>query len=236
MLTAYLTQFQNLIQAPSSPVPLISTAQATTYINTARGQVAGEGECVRVYASLETATNVQQYPFSDITFPSGTQGVQGVLNVRMMTYAVASGQKRVILRPWEWFNDFIVGQPVPVAGFPHYWAQFGQGALGTLWVNLPDTAYSLSLDCVCYPLPLASDSDYEAIPYLWTDAVPYYAAWLGLQSVQRQADADMMMKRFEDLMGRARRSVTSSVLPGQYAQGPDPMMANRLGVQPQRGA
>jgi hypothetical protein len=240
VLTAYLTQFQNLIQAPSSPIPLISTAQATTYINTARGQVAGEGECIRVYASLTLAAPTQQYPFASIALPAGTLGVAGVLNVRMATYAVAGGQKRVVPREWEWFNDFVLATPVPVAGPPQYWAQFGQGASGTLFFNLPDEAYTIALDTVCYPSPLATDGDPEAIPYLWTDAVPYYAAWLGLMSLQRQADADNrangMMKRYEDLMARARRAATPSVLPGQFAQGPDPMAANRLGIQPGRGA
>ena len=234
MLNAYLTQFNALIQAPNSPIQLISTTQATTYINTARGQVATEGECIRNYATLALAAATQQYPFSLIALAAGTIGVAGVINVRMAGYQIAAGQRRIVQREWEWFNRYVLQNPAPVPGPPRYMAQFGQGANGTLWFNLPDISYVVALDAVCLPSALAVDSDPEAIPYQWTDAVPFYAAWLGMMNEQRQGDAEAMMKRYQELMRRARGAATPSVTPHQYAQGPDLTLANQLGLQ-QRG-
>jgi hypothetical protein len=239
MLNAYLSSFTNLIQAPSAPVPLISAAQATAYINSARGQVASEGECIRVYSTLAVTAASQQYAFSAITVPAGTQGVQGVLNVRLANYSIpgaSSGAIYIRPRPWEWFQLYHLSKSTPVAAPPAVFAQYGQGALGTLWFNLLDTDYTVNLDTVCYPIPLVDDTTFEAIPYLWTDAVPYYAAWLGMMQEQRQSDADRMMERYKDLMQRARKGSTPSVLPGIYAQGDDPFMTNRLGISPARGA
>lgn len=235
MLTAYQQQFNALIQAPSSPKPLITADAATVYINTARGQVAGEAGCIRVYATLEITPASQQYPFSAIVFPAGTQGVQGVFNVRLGNYVVASGYQLLRPRPWEWYHSYILSQPVSTAGPPKVFAQYGQGALGTLWFNLSDSDYTVNLDTVCYPVPLVNDATFEALPYLWTDAVPYYAAWLGMMNEQRQGDADKMMERYRDLMQRARQAATPTLLPGLYQGGADPFLANRLGLSQGRG-
>ena len=44
MLTAYLNATAILLQNPVAPTSLYSTANLTTFINTARGQLAGESE------------------------------------------------------------------------------------------------------------------------------------------------------------------------------------------------
>lgn len=232
MLAKYQALFQNLIQYPAPPTPLISNDQATVYINAARGQVALEAECIRVFATLAIVPGTQQYPFSAIKFPAGTSGVQGVQDVRLVNYAVAGGQQRVIGREWEWFNRYILANPVPVPGAPIVWAQYAQGANGTIFVNEPDTDYTLFLDTVCYPIDLVDDSTVEAIPYQWTDAVPFWAAWLGFQTLTRQTDADKMMANYRELVQRARRAATPSVLPHQFEQSTDYTLPNKLGMQP----
>ena len=237
VLSTYQAQFVNLIQSLGSPIPLISTAQSTVYINSARVQIAAEAKCIRNYATLALVVNQQQYNFSTIVFAPATSGVQVVMNVEMAGFTVpaTTGQRIVVQREWAWFNRYVLQNPVPVAGPPRYWAQFGQGALGTLWFNLPDFTYVINLDTVCLPLPLATDTDPEAIPYQWTDAVPFYAAWLGMQQEQRQGDAEMMLQRFKMLMQRARAAATPEVTPTVYSQVPDVTMANQLGIRPGGG-
>lgn len=228
MLFAYRQQVQRLlrdtIQARFNPSDLDS------YINTARGQVALEGECIRNYASLTLAIGAQQYPFSSIVLATGTSGVAGVMNVRMATYQAAGGARRITSREWEYFNEFVLNNPVPVPGEPYEWAQYGQGAAGTLFFPLPDAYYFVNLDTVCYPLPLATDADPEAVPYAWTDAVPYYAAYVALLTAQQADAAAAMLKLYQTFAARARGFAVPSVLPHQYQQAPDPMAANRLGV------
>jgi len=231
VLTAYENSVLSLLQAPSSPVPLVPTATIDQYINTARGQVAGQGKCIRQYATLILATGVRTYPFSAVTFAAGTQGILGPNDARMIWYLVASGQKLIVPEPFEWFAQYRLNNPVPSSGPPTEWAQLGQGQLGTLFFDpLPDFPYVCPLDVECAPSLLVDNNSPEAIPPLWQDAVPFYAAWLALMQLQRQADADMMMKRFQELMSRARQAATSDVLPDNFEQTPDLTLGNKLGA------
>lgn len=244
MLTSYLAATNALLQQPPATNPLYSTALLTTFINTARGQLAGESEAIRFIASLAVSAGTTVYPFTSISL-TGAAGVQGVINVRTAWVTVGTGQRFLYTRPFEWFSLFRLNSPVPRTGPPVTWSQYGQGAEartspnpvggGTIHIApVPDDAYTLKLDCVCYPIALADDTTPEAIPYLWTDAVPYFAAYLALlsaQSASRQADAQRMMTLYTQFVTRARRAATPSVLPVQYPQQPTPTRANQLGVQ-----
>lgn len=223
MLASYEVALLNLLQTPLQPTPLIAAAQQIIYINTARGQVAGEGECIRIYGSLALVINQRTYPFSAITF-GGALGVSGVNNVRTMWFQVPAtpGQAWMTPRAFEWFGLYKLNNATPTAGQPQEWAQLGQGQNGTLFIDpLPDLPYVCPLDASAAPALLTNDTDPEAIPPLWQDAVPFYAAWLAFMNLQREADADKMMERYKTLMARARGIATPSVLAGQYAQAPD---------------
>ena len=67
MLSYYLTQLTQLLANPAAPSPLYATADLTTWINTARAQVAGETGCIRLIGSLPVTSVSQVYPFSAIT-------------------------------------------------------------------------------------------------------------------------------------------------------------------------
>lgn len=243
MLTSYLAATSSLLQNPAAPNPLYSTASLTTFINSARGQLAGESEAIRFMGTLPLVAAQRVYPFTSISL-SGAAGVQGVLNARMLWYQVGQGQKMIRPRPWEWFGLYELNTAVPKSGAPKVWAQYGQGAEaqavpfpvegGSLYISpLPDTVYTCPVDCVCYPIPLVDDTTPEAIPYLWTDAVPYYAAYLALLSAQtgvRTQEAQGMFKLYSEFVQRARRASTPSVLPGIYPQNPSPVRANQLGL------
>lgn len=256
-----LTQYQNLtaqlLQNPPAPVGLYSTANLTNYINIARGQVAGEGECIRSIGAIVTVIGQRSYNFSSINFgaSSATTGIQGAINVRRVQYAVGSGQKWVKGKSWEWFDFQRYNNPVPPSGPPTEWAQYGQGSAGlgaitgigtgtqssgSLFIDpLPDLAYSLACDCVCYPIALAADTDVEAIPYLWSDAVPYFAAYMALMSAQATArleQAKQLYALYEQFMARARNAATPGLNRYAYPQSGDPFRAGRLGVEPQRTA
>ena len=245
-LTAYQTQLQNLLQLPQAPVTLYPLATLNTWINMARGQLAGEAECIRAIGTLTTVVGQMQYPFSSLNFgTSATTGIQGAINVRRITYSVASGQQWIPPREWEYFDLYYVNNPVPVNGPPEVWAQYGQGAAppasggsnatGSFWISPPpDYVYTLNCDCVCYPIPLVTDGTVEAIPYLWTDTVPFFAAYYAFLSAQtgaRQADADRMYNYYKEFLNRARQFSNPSVNRSQYEQAADPATINKLGVQ-----
>jgi hypothetical protein len=208
---------------------LVNTGDIQVYINTARKQVAGEGECVRVLGTLALTQGVNSYPFSAINV-SGTAGVQGPYNARMVLIAVASGQTLIKNDPWEWFVLYHLNNPVPTQSIPTSWSQFGQGVNGSLYFsNIPDTNYTATVDTSCMPVNLTDDTTAEAIPYPWTDAVPYFAAYLAYLENQRGDDAQRMYALYEMFTTRARKMSTSAVLPHHFEQQPNVTRPNQLG-------
>ena len=71
-------------------------------------------------------------------------------------------------------------------------------------------------DCYCTPIVLVDDTTAEAIPYPWTDAVPYYAAYLAYLDAQRADDSDRMFKQYEMFMKRARNMSETPFVPDYY--------------------
>lgn len=238
MLTTYLLRTQRLLQNPPAPVTLYSSTDLTDYINQARGQLAGESESIRVLATVSTVIGQRNYNFTALNV-SSTVGVQGPIHVRRIAYLIASGQRWFTPRSWPWFDLYHLNNPVPQSGPPSTWAQYGQGVSGSFYIDPPpDISYVLSCDTVCYPIPLVDDTTVEAIPFLWTDAVPYFAAYLALLSAQapaRQADANRMFERYTEFVARARRFANPSVNRHQYEQSPDPAAASKLGLSQKAG-
>lgn len=234
MLAQYETLTQALLQAPSSPIPLIPTATLDTYINQSRIQVAAQGACIRQFLDLALTAGTTRYNFTALTGLS--TGVVGVYQVRQIWYSVpgATGNFWVSPRPFEYLTYFgAQNNPNPPSGAPQMWAQFGQGETGSLFVDpIPDLAYSVEADCLGVPATLVDDTTVEAIPAIWTLAVPYWAAWLGFMSAQRQADADMMLKRFQEQMALARAAANPDINTEAWSQSPDPEGPNRLGGGP----
>jgi hypothetical protein len=188
----------------------------TTYVNEARSQVAGEGQCIRGLSVMLTAVGTQSYLFSAATsLPTGTQAL---LSVRMITRTVTGGAALLVPRSWEWFNTFYIATTGIAQAAPTAWAQLGQGVGGSIFLSpTPDSAIPLALDGVYIPAPLVDDIAVEALPYPWTDAVQYYAAYLALLSdPAMRAEADKMWVRYTEFIARARRISTNTVLPGQY--------------------
>ena len=251
MLTTYQNRTNQLLQYPSPSPGLYATADITAWINIARGQVAGEGKCIRAIGTIGTTVGQRAYPFSSISFGSSSAtGIQGAINVRRVQYNVGSGQKWIKGKSWEWFDFQRFNNPVPPSGPPTEWAQYSQGsagagsitgdgsgslASGSFYVDpLPDQTYTLNCDCECYPIALAADTDFEAIPYLWTDAVPYFAAYLALMSAQvsaRMEQAQRLFQLYQLFVQRARSAANPDVNKYAFEQSGDPTLGNKLGMQ-----
>lgn len=206
----------------------------TAYINQARLQVASQGRCVRVYATMPLVGAQQIYPFSAITgLPSG---VSGVFHARQIWAQIpgATGQTKLYSRPFEQIGQFGLNKIIPPQGFPTRWAQFGQGQSGSIFFDpTPDLPYQTLIDALGVPAPLVNDTTPEAIPADWTLAVPFYAAWWGFLSAQMHDQADKIMQRFLEQMAMARAAANPDITMESWSQSPDAEEANRLGA-PQR--
>ena len=211
-LSEYVSDLTNLIQAPTSPIPLLTQAQLQRYINVARQQVAIDGECVRGYGSTTIAAGVVSLPIASIT-PVVT-GTEQAIVVRNATLGVTPATtRRVDQRPWDWFFNYygLGGPQLPVIPTPVMALQ-GQGSLAVVWMSSQDGGV-LNADAVLLPAYLVDDTTPDAIPYPWVDAVNFYAAWYCYMSLQRQADAQTMWGRYQEVVRRARTGSTSTALP-----------------------
>lgn len=219
MLIAYQTALQALIQAPNAPTPLVPAAAQTNYINIARNQLAADAECIRATGTLTLTALRIDYPFSEIVTPTGF-GYGPVISVR----SGQVNQRTLEIRPYEWFQAYHLNHDA--AATPSVMAQQGQGVFGKMIFSPPPIgSASLIVDCVLLPVALTTDATVEAIPDLWRDAVPFYAAWLAMQSLQRQDDAEAMYRRYAMLARRGREFATPSQLPGNMPGGVGTEMA-----------
>ena len=227
MLNTYLARVQKLLHDVTQTV--YNPADLIEYINTARGQVAGEGNAIRVYGTLNTVIGQRVYAFSSITTNSG---VKGVFNIRGATFNIGGGSTWIRPRSFPYFQLYYLNNPLPPSGMPFEYAQYGQGVTsGSLYLEpLPDNVYVLNLDCVCQPIDLVNDTTTETLPYPWTDAVPYFACFLALTSSQRDDQADRMLQLYETFAKRARAMVNGEVIPQQFPQHQDVTRANKLGI------
>lgn len=237
MLESYITQTQRLLQNPAPATGLYSRTSIIDYVNIARKQLAGEAACIRRLGSIATVVDQREYAFNNINIGvAATTGIAGIFNVRRVNFVSGSGQLYVTPRPWEWFDQYCINNAAPTNGVPETWSQYGQGGgaptsgpiqSGSFYLDpLPDAIYTLSCDCACYPITLVDDTTNEAIPYIFTDAVPFFAAWYALLSNQaqaRRADAEAYYSYYQTFLGRAQKIATPAVLAHQYEQAGDPV-------------
>jgi hypothetical protein len=146
-----------------------------------------------------------------------TTGVQGVIGVRSIS--VSWGSQKPTLQEWPWtdFQAYLRSNNTGLQSWPAVWARYGQGANGSVYVYpLPSQIMQWDWDVNCYPIALAQDTDPEAIPWPWTDCVPYYAAYLAYDNSQRKGDSDRMLEIFEKFMRRARKMSETDFVPDPY--------------------
>ena len=236
-LNADVAATQRLLQNPlPSTGSEYLTADLTTYINTVRDWAASISECIRDYSTLTLTPGTQQYNFSSIVAANVGGGVGSVLNIKTVWVKAGNGQVWIMPRSFPWFSLYNLNNVAMQQAQPETWSQFDQGVNGSLFLDpIPDQAYVCQLDTVCLPIPLVDDTTAEALPYPWTDAVPFGAAYYALMSAQREADAELMKKRFDFYVSQSRRVASSSTNPEAFAQYHDPTNMNKLGskaIQP----
>lgn len=197
------------------------TAAGSKYDNTTTISFSGGGgtgaTASAVINCLNTVANQEVYNFSAAnTLVQLTSGVSSVLFVESL--AVSWGALKPVLDQWNW-NDLqakVRAYPI-ISGQPSMWAQFGQGESGSVYLQpVPTQALPMEWNCVCTPIDLVDDTTAEAIPYPWTDCVPYFAAYLAFLNARRPAEATDKFKIYELMMARARTFSEPSLVPSYY--------------------
>jgi hypothetical protein len=180
--------------------PVTSAATASPVIN-----------CLNTVAGQEVYTFANANALAQLT-----SGVQSILFVESV--AVSWGALKPVLSQWN-FNDlqaYVRAYPVQ-NNQPSIWAQLSQGQSGSVYLQpVPVQPAAMDWVCICTPINLVLDSDPEAIPYPWTDIVPYWAASLAFMNARRKDEASNMMQIVDRMMLSARASSEPSLVPDYY--------------------
>jgi hypothetical protein len=223
VLSDYEKQTQRLLNDTSQAE--YNLADLDVYINMSRGQIAASTQCLRYTGTITTVGAQQSYPLANFSVATG---IQSVLNIRLLSRRT-TGMQRAFMekRPWEWFFAFeLCKNPPRPTGPPVVWSQEELGPTGSISFSpVPDTVYALDGDVVGIPVLLVDDTTFEAIPYPWTDAVPYFAAYFAYLNTQREADAQQMMMRAMQFFSYGNKQTVPTVLPGYEPGGRGAMEA-----------
>lgn len=177
---------------------------------------------VTVDNSCSTVPGQEVYQFSTFnalaqTFP-GIQSVCGIFSVACSQ----GGTYKPILTPCTWteFQAYLRIYQNQAQNYPVYWSQYGQGISGSFYLfPWPSQVLQMDIDAWCIPVDLTSDSTPEAIPLPFSDAVPYFAAYLALVDAQRMADANEMKARADVYLQFSRAGVDAPFVPEYYGAG-----------------
>lgn len=222
MLSAYVTEVQQHLndqQGQFFPAPTLHA-----YINRSRRRIAAASGCLRVLIKAVTNPNQEVYPFTAWTALAQKEmtGVNNILAVRSIAIAIGQGGWKPMWRriPWTDFQArfrIYNGTYYGVISEPGWWAQYGEGPYGSLYLApIPGAQMPMEIDVSCVPLPLLNDEDPEPIPYPWTDAVSYWAAVLALLQLQRREDAMAMAVMFNSDMPMCAAVVCPQMIQTPY--------------------
>jgi len=214
VLTSYIQQVQRLLN--DELAQFYSPSDLTQFINIARGTIAYQSECLIANGSISTVNGTQTYGLPTIAPPSG--GYASAINIRSIR-SIVSGVGAVLeVRPWQWFsNYYLTGTATAEAGTPTVWSQQTQGSTGAIWFwPIPNGTVAMICEGSWVPVALTTDSTPEALGYPWTDAVPYFAAYMAYLNAQRGSDATRMMNLFNAFMKASRGGATPDWLPPAF--------------------
>lgn len=179
---------------------------AAATANVANINVTTSGQEVYTFASVNTIAALQP----------GVGQIQAVMSV-----AVNQGAWKPTLRycAWGQMQAYYRSYNASILNYPEIWSQYSQGTNGSMYLYpIPSSVYSMDWDCICLPIALVDDSTIEAIPYPWTDCVPYYAAYLAYLNAQRRDDAERMLADYKQKMMEAGGFARVAINPSYYGR------------------
>lgn len=163
----------------------------------------GSGASVTVQTNPLNVLNANQerYLFSDVDL-SATPGAESVYWVRSVAIIYNNYRYMPPIIP---FTQYQMRRQYPFSytGPPEMCSQYGQGVGGSLmFYPLPGQTYQYELDCHVLPSDLKTDLSVELLPDPWTDAVAYFACFLGMSSIQNYNIANFYKGIFDEYVQR----------------------------------
>lgn len=210
-LNAYLTQTSRLLHDPNNQNYSIS--DLTAYINIARGQISAVSSSVRNLNIINTVAGTETYAMPN----PNANGIGAGLAFFGISCPWGTYKPTLDRYTWSEFQAYFRLFSGTVQGFPECWAQFGKGSNSTFYLfPIPTQVFALEVDCCHQVLPLAADSDPEALSYPYTDCVPFHAAWLAYTNAQRFQEARAMLDTYKMFAQTANAALGPIFIGSQY--------------------
>lgn len=151
---------------------------------------------------MTTNANQERYNFAD--FPiSGFPGVRSVLSVLDCSILYNNLRYTLIRFAFSEYQAFIRNYPFQYSYVPVAYTQLGDGTQGSLlFYPFPSQEYAIEPDCLCLPIDLRTDEDFEAIGEPWSEGVPYLAAAYAYEEAQAFNNARYWHDRLKEMMPR----------------------------------
>jgi hypothetical protein len=207
-LSGYITETRRLLHDVNAN--FWTNAELTDYINDGRSTMVRDTGCSRVLQSYTAPYNVETIDFSAL--PEGANTID-VLNINLYW-----GNSRVPLYylPWTDFNAQL-----------RYWQNYtgrpiGYSMYGPKKIFIgpkPDQAYVMELDTVVLPEPLVNLADVETLPTPFTEAVPFYAAYIAKYQEQSYGEAEIFKAEYAKHVMEALNTTFTRRLPTPYVAG-----------------
>jgi hypothetical protein len=123
--------------------------------------------------------------------------------------------------PWDELQAYCRAYSVLNTSYPSVWSVYNDGPYGEIWFfPIPSQAGEIELDVSARPSALNTDSDFDAIPESFQEAIKFKAASLAFMSSARYSQAQMMEDLFADTLGIARVAVDGGKSPTYYPRYP----------------
>jgi hypothetical protein len=147
-------------------------------------------------------------------------GVNQVLGVQSIAVAWGSVKPVLDYAPFSIVQAYLRSINTAPTNTPAVWSQYGQGTTGNVYLYpIPSQNASMEWDCYCQPVDLVDDTTVEAIPYPWTEAVPYYACYRAYLAAQRAPDSQMMLGEFKRKLVEMQSAATPPRIASMYSDG-----------------
>ena len=207
-LSGYITETRRLLHDVNAN--FWTNAELTDYINDGRNHLIQDTGCNRVLQTYTTVYNVETIDFSALPESDDTIDVLTINlywgNSRVPLYYMAWSNFNAQLRFWQNYT----GRPV---GFSMY------GPKKIYIGPKPDEAYLMELDTVVLKPPLTDADPVETLPTPFTEAVPFYAAYLAKYQEQSYGEAEILKQEYQKHVMQALNTTFTRRLPTPYISG-----------------
>ena len=180
----------------------------------------GSGASVSLFTAPVNVLNAgqEQYFFRDIDV-SPFPGIGGIFAIRSVSIIYANYRYSLPKYSYTEYQAFIRQFPYSYQYVPTFFCQVGVGTSGyLLFYPLPSQTYQWDVDAYALPSDLKSNLDYEPIPDPWTDAIPYFAAHLGMIDCQNFNISQFFLNLFEKQLGIYSHSVNIGRVTNPYGR------------------